>query len=248
MHLTWFQWINVALLLILFMLAAQYLYVTFLLDIFQPPRWREAKMNQQVGKRLRKVQRQYRDKVRFFTWWMQVDRINREGLEGAFAELGVYKGESAKVLHAMDPKRRFYLFDTFQGFQTTDLAVETGEAATYTSEHFSDTTLDKVKHFIGGNEQVVFMVGDFNETCSSVEKEKFVLVNLDADLYIPTKAALTFFYPRMVPGGVICIHDYTSKWEGLQRAVDEFIATIDESPVLVPDLDGTILLVKNKKK
>jgi O-methyltransferase len=45
----------------------------------------------------------------------------------------------------------------------------------------------------------------------------YALVNLDADLYNPTKAGLEYFYPHLSPGGVIFIHDYNHKWEGLMK-------------------------------
>ena len=60
-------------------------------------------------------------------------------------------------------------------------------------------------------------------------------------------AALEFFYPRLSPGGIIFIHDYNHKWEGVERAVDEFIRKIPETLVLVPDLDGSCMIIRNKK-
>ena len=70
------------------------------------------------------------------------------------------------------------------------------------------------------------------------------MVSLDADLYISTLAALKFFYPRLSPGGVIFIHDYNYKWEGIRKAVAEFTATIPETLVMMPDLDGSVMIVK----
>ena len=36
----------------------------------------------------------------------------------------------------------------------------------------------------------------------------FALVHLDCDLYAPMRAGLEFFYPKLVPGGFMIIHDY----------------------------------------
>jgi O-methyltransferase len=36
-------------------------------------------------------------------------------------------------------------------------------------------------------------------------------VLLDADLFAPIKAGLELFWPRLVPGGLILVHDYP-KW------------------------------------
>jgi hypothetical protein len=52
--------------------------------------------------------------------------------------------------------------------------------------------------------------------------ERFCFVNIDPDLYAPTKAGLQLFYPRMVNRGVILVHDYNIL-EGVTQAVDEFL-------------------------
>ena len=50
---------------------------------------------------------------------------------------------------------------------------------------------------------------------------RFSLVHLDADLYASTLADLEFFYPRMIPGGIIITHDF-STLPGVARAFSEF--------------------------
>ena len=88
--------------------------------------------------------------------------------------------------------------------------------------------------------------GYFPETIKGLENEIFALVNMDADLYNPTIAGLEFFYPRLSPGGVMLVHDYNPKWEGVMKAVDEFSRKIPESVISLPDMDGTVMIIKNK--
>jgi hypothetical protein len=65
-------------------------------------------------------------------------------------------------------------------------------------------------------------------------------VHIDCDLYEPIRAALEYFYPRMVPGGYIVMHDYTSMaWNGAERAIDEFFADKPESVIPLPDGAGS---------
>ncbi len=210
-----------------------------------PPLWQEARKKGAVSARLLKEARRYGDKIRFYNFWLQTQRLKKDKVEGAFAELGVYKGDSALVLHLMAPERTFHLFDTFGGFEEADLKPETGEAADYSPHNFADTSLERVKQRLS-SPQFVFHPGHFPGTARVVADERFALVNLDADLYLPTKAALEFFYPRLSPGGVIFIHDYNAKWKGLMKAVDEFVKTIPEPLVLLPDKDSTVMIVKSK--
>jgi O-methyltransferase len=216
-------------------------------ESYEPPAWENARKQGKLGHELLKITRNYPDKIRLYTFWLQIQRIKKEQIEGDFAELGVYKGESARLLHHMAPDRTFHLFDTFEGFTGTDLQTETGEAATYSTNNFADTSINKVLKKIGGDKEKLKMhIGYFPQSTTGLENTQFSLVSLDADLYNPTKAGLEYFYPRLSAGGVILIHDYNYKWEGLVKVVDEFVSTIPERLVLLPDLDSTAMIIKNR--
>ena len=242
-----FQIINLVLIFIVLLILIIYVWGIFIGTVHAPAEWRNARKSGKISNDLLKLARGYSDKARFYTWWFQVERLRKEHVKGAFAELGVYQGDSARILHKMDPTRTFHLFDTFAGFPGSDLENETGEAATYTTRNFADTNIGKVKRRIGGNENVAFHQGYFPETTVGLENVTYSLVNMDADLYNPTKAGLDYFYHRLMPGGVIFIHDYNHKWPGIIKAVDEFCGTIPEIPILIPDKEGTVMIIKSKK-
>lgn len=237
-----FQIIQVILLLIIFVYLLYYLYTLLFDKTYQPRAWKKASKEGRVSKELASAEAKYRDKFRFFNFWFQVERIKE--IPGAFAELGVYKGHSAHALHLMDPSREFHLFDTFEGFTEKDLTAEEGKAATYTKHNFADTSIESVKAKLT-SEKFIFHKGYFPETAVEAEKVKFALVNMDADLYNPTKAGLEFFYPRLVRGGVIIVHDYNPDWPGIMKAVDDFAATIQETIVPLPDQDSTVMIFKS---
>jgi O-methyltransferase len=243
-------------------LLVRYAWGIFFDNNYRPVEWDHAMKEGRIAKELIRLERNYPDKVRFFTWWFQVERLKRDGVPGDFAELGVYKGESAKILHMMDTSRIFHLYDTFEGFNEEDLRNETGEATSYTTRNFADTSLEAVKRYLGESGQFVYHVGRFSKssvfslqssvsmTNSSEQRPKtkdqrLALVNLDADLYLPTKAGLEFFYPLLSPGGVIIIHDYTHKWPGIKKAVDEFVSSIPESLAMIPDMAGSVMITRN---
>ena len=241
-----FDLANILLGLTLVVLFIRYLWIVWFRREDVPVTWRKAVKDGQVNSRVKKLFRCYRDRQRFFAWWLQIERLKREQIPGAFVELGVYKGDSAAVLHHMDPDRPFHLFDTFNGFTAGDLACETGEAATYTSDNFADTSVETVLKKIAGNHHIIIHQGYFPETASGFGSQ-IALVNMDLDLYNPTRAGLEFFCPLLSPGGVIFIHDYNHKWPGIIRAVDEFVMTIPESLVYLPDQDGTVMIVRNRQ-
>jgi O-methyltransferase len=239
------QFLNILGVVVLLILGLKYLESFWSYKISKPYAWERAVSNGTVPKALVKMERIYRDKVRFYNFWFQIARLKRVSVKGAFAELGVHKGTTAKAIHLMDPNRAFYLFDTFSGFSSKDLSQEEQEGARFTTEMFADTSQPQVEAFINGNENLRFRAGYFPETSIGLEDEQFAFVHLDADLYAPTIEALRFFYPRLSPGGVIIIHDYNHNWEGIPKALHEFKTEIPESLVELTDWQGSVMIIKN---
>jgi O-methyltransferase len=245
-----FQILNFGIILIVLVIVARYAWGVMFDRHYQPVQWEYARKQGLIGAELLRLEKSYPDKVRFFNWWFQVERLKKDGVPGDFAELGVYKGESAKIIHLVDPSRTFHLYDTFEGFKEEDLSGETGEAATYTTRNFADTSVEKVKRYLGESGTFVFHVGRFVPHPKPFPSrggeggEVFALVNIDVDLYTPTRAGLEYFYPRLSKGGIIFNHDYNYKWPGIIRAVDEFVSTIPESLIMAPDMDGTAFILK----
>jgi O-methyltransferase len=182
------------------------------------------------------------DLVRMIFLIANVNAVLAAAVPGAFAELGVWQGSSAKLLRRLAPDRRLYLFDTFSGFDAADAADDpSGTSAGF----FSDTSLERVQRFVG-TDNVVYCVGRFPETADRIpEDECFAVVHIDMDLYESTKQALEYFYPRMAKGGLVIIHDYAGgSWPGVAAATDEFLAARPERPIVIPDRCGTAAFVK----
>jgi len=175
------------------------------------------------------------DISRFYFFCNAFDQMMKEGVRGDIAELGTYKGETATVLATM--ARRMdttaWVLDTFEGFNLADL---TGVDAVHKME-FDDTSLEAVRALVG-EQNVRYIKGYFPESASQMpDGLAFCLVHIDCDLYVPITHALKYFYPRLVPGGYLIVHDYASlSWDGAEKAVDEFFA--DKPEAIIPLTDG----------
>jgi len=174
-----------------------------------------------------------------------MEAIEEDGIPGAIAELGVYKGGSAKVLHHLSQHRPLYLFDTFSGFPEEHAS---DEAEPTEAGHYA-CSLDQVRAFLGDHPSIHYCKGVFPTTTALVPTDTaYALVHLDCDLYLPTKAALEFFYPRLAPGGLLILHDYASgSWPGVTRAADEFLRDKPEGLIRIPDKSGTATLVRQRQ-
>lgn len=151
----------------------------------------------------------------------------------AVAELGVYQGEFASHLARCFPDNRLYLFDTFDGFDESDKLNEP-EGSFLHADHFRETSLERVRSRIGGHRHACIRPGWFPDTAEGLD-DSFLLVSLDADLYQPMYEGLKFFYPRMVRGGVILLHDYfLSTYPGVAKAVYDFEESIGGPCMTIP--------------
>ena len=183
------------------------------------------------------------DASRLYALVLNIRQVISDGIAGDFAELGVYRGNSAAVLahYAEKADRSLYLFDTFSGFDPRDFVGIDANAP----KAFDATSIDMVKKTVG-SDRAIYVPGFFPGTVTpEMSDRRFVIAHLDCDLYEPMKAGLEFFYPRLSPGGLMMMHDYSNPhWAGAKQAVDEFCLTIPESVILLPDKSGTAMFRK----
>jgi O-methyltransferase len=151
-------------------------------------------------------------------------------LPGAAAEVGVFKGATARLIMEALPNKTVHLFDTFEGLPDSQDGLDKGQFC---------GTLEEVRQYLN-DPRVQFHRGYFpRDTAHEIEHERFAFVHLDVDYYDGTLAALEFFWPRMVTGGVVLTHDYI--WlPGPTKAFDEFFRNRVE-PVI--ELSGIQALV-----
>ena len=111
---------------------------------------------------------------------------------------------------------------------------------------FSDTSVESVSAKLAHLEKAHFIQGHFPESTDQLSgDEEYAFVNIDPDLYEPTLQGLRYFWPRMICGGVIMVHDYNSaQFPGVRKAVQEFVSEVGIMVIPLPDLHGTGVIVK----
>lgn len=194
--------------------------------------------------RKRKIDKNYLDYIRLSTLELVSNEINHNKLEGNVAELGVYKGKFARYINQYFPDRTLYLFDTFEGFDKRDVEKEKQKSFSSGEQDFSDTSVEAVLRRMPRPQQCRPVKGFFPESAKGIE-DKFVFVSLDADLYEPIYQGLQFFYPKLVRGGYIFIHDFNNDgYKGSRKAVEQFCQEQNISFVPIPDAGGSAVICK----
>jgi len=162
------------------------------------------------------------------------------GMDGDIAEVGVYKGGTAKLIAkvAAGTTKTVHLFDTFSGMPPTDITKDLHKEG-----DFSDAPLDDVKMYLKDCSNVRFYPGFFPATSDNVSDLQFCFVHIDVDIYKSVADCCEFFYPRMVKGGIMVFDDYGSlSCPGAKTAIDEFFANKPEYPCYL--LMGESLVIK----
>lgn len=194
--------------------------------------------------RKRQIDKNYFDYIRLATLELVSYEISKRNLQGSVAELGVYKGKFARYINQYFPDRSLYLFDTFEGFDKRDLKSEKENEFSTGDQDFSDTSIESVLKLMPHPKKCIPIKGFFPESAKSLN-DTFVFVSIDADLYEPIYNGLVFFYPRLVTGGYIFIHDFNNdNYKGSRKAVEQFCKEQSINYLPLPDSGGSAIIIK----
>jgi O-methyltransferase len=149
-------------------------------------------------------------------------------LPGELAEVGCFQGASTRLICEAKGDKQLHVFDTFEGLPKSSAP----DHGVHNEKQYA-CSLDSVQTYLSGYKNVRFHKGMFPETAGPVHASKFSFVHCDVDLYESTLGCLQFFYPRMLPGGVLLSHDY-SVLAGVKTAFQEFLADKPEKPIEMP--------------
>jgi hypothetical protein len=160
-------------------------------------------------------------------------------LDGWIAECGCWKGLSSFMMcrYALDRDPRysgegFHIFDSFEGLSNPgeedvikDEAVDRWERGVNHPAGTYAAPLDHVRRVLADFPHIEYHKGWLPESLQGIPEGQYRFVHIDVDLFEPTKGALEYFYPRLVPGGMLMCDDYGSLyWPGARKAIDDYSA------------------------
>jgi len=147
---------------------------------------------------------------------------------GEFAEVGVFKGASAKLICEVKGDKTLHLFDTFEGLP--DAAEQ--DRSVHRKGQYS-CSLEDVQQYLRSYDNVLYHKGLFPDSAAEVPDQQYAFVHFDVDLYEGTLACLKYFHPKMVHGGVILSHDF-GILAGVEQAFEEFFTDKPEEVIELP--------------
>ena len=159
-------------------------------------------------------------------------------LEGMVAECGCFRGLSSYLLcstlqqaDAAFDGRGYRIFDSFAGLSapSQEDAIEGEGAQVGRLRHMTRAgnfaaSLDKVKAALSAFPRIEYFPGWIPAAFPKEDGVRYRFVHVDVDVYKPTRDSIEYFYPRLVPGGVIVCDDYN--WPGARQAIEEVCARV----------------------
>lgn len=159
-----------------------------------------------------------------------LEAARKLNVPGDVVECGARHGRSTLYL-ASGTTRGIEVFDSFEGLSAP--GEEDGD-----SWRAGDclASIDEFEANLSGfAHRISVHKGWIPDTLKESRSQQIALLHLDLDLYGPTLAALTYFWPRIVKGGLVICDDYGSTLcPGARAALDEFFANKTEKPLGLP--------------
>jgi hypothetical protein len=161
---------------------------------------------------------------------------NVAGVPGDLCEVGCYRGLSAYliagIVRDLKKQARFHLCDSFGGLSEFSARDQ--------SPFYKMDRAEKRQKFVCSLEVVQQNLREFDfieyhqgwipAPFASLAHTLFCFVHIDVDLYQPTRDSFEFFYPRLMPNGLMVFDDYgTEKFPGARAAIEECLRQVDDA-------------------
>ena len=155
-------------------------------------------------------------------------------LEGDFIECGVWYGILSKTIceyaDFKENQRDFYLIDTWGPLP--------GSHKNYQVDVFS-----QVESRFSMYPSVKLVRGAVPTVLEQIPSTKIAYLSLDMNGGLPELAALKFFYPKIVKGGIIYFDDYGWNYPELRKVVDDFFSDKPETLLHFPSGNSIVIKV-----
>ena len=239
--------VNLVIVNVMIWVGLSYFWSFWTHKLFKPWLWLEQKKRGLIAKSVERRERRYRDRARYYSIFFAMEQVERGEVAGSFVMAGVEDSDLVGLLRGQCPEREMWVMGPMAA---TEVEVEhencQGEV---TSERASIDFAPEaeVRRILPEGEKNHVLVGKVGERVGELEGA-VALALIDCVEYEVVLASLRKIYPLMSAGGIMIVHSYNHSWEGVRRAVDQFVAGIPEGVLPLPDMYGSVGMVRGSYK
>jgi O-methyltransferase len=167
-------------------------------------------------------------------------------LPGDFVECGVNTGifslAICEYINFNATGKMFWLFDTFCGIPEEQLNERERALGRLGENSWYPDCWELAKTNFAPFPNARLVRGKVPDTLATVEIDRVSYLSLDMNIALPERAALEFFWPKLVPGALVVLDDYAQKpYEEQKRAIDEFAADREITILTLPTGQGMLI-------
>jgi O-methyltransferase len=179
---------------------------------------------------------------RFYNIFKSIEYIANRNIPGHIVECGVFLGGSIIgaayfAEHFGLQERKFYLYDTFEGFPLNTIETDiSGNSADLSelkifNQRFRHIVEKNIAYSGLDNNKFIFVEGLVEDTLQTVEIGNISYLRLDTDYYQSTRIEMEVLYPQLSANGVLIIDDY-GHFDGARNAVEDYFEKVGRRPLL----------------
>ena len=212
--------------------------------VFKPWQWLELRKRKLINSRVERLERSYKDRVRLYAYFFAMEQVEKSEVNGEFLMLGIEETELLQMLRLQCPERTIRVMGSMAPEVYHIVRENCQGEISDESVNLDYAKLDEVRAIMPESGRNIVVQGDLTELAPSVSNP-VALAMIDSVDYQKVKSCLHAAYDHLSKGGILIVHSYNHDWDGVRKAVDEFAAAIPEGFVPIPDMYGSVELVKS---
>jgi O-methyltransferase len=167
-------------------------------------------------------------------------------LQGDFVECGVNTGIlSLAVCEYIDfnaTGKNFWLFDTFNGIPPSQSTEKEAQRVQMENKLLYFDCWDVARENFAPYQKAHLVRGSVPETLPQAAIDRVCYLSIDMNIAAPERAAIEYFWPKLVPSAIVVLDDYG--WQGFEEqkaTLDEFAAQVGTKILTLPTGQGLLI-------
>lgn len=239
-------YVNIIIVNIIIWLALSYFWSLWTHKVFKPWAWLELRKRGLVSATVARAERTFKDRVRFYAYFFAMEQVERREVAGAFVFAGLEDAALLQMLRLQCPERELWVVAPLEPSEVSLIHENCQGEVSNDPVSVDFVPEDVVLGIMADSPKSHVLKGSVLSLVAKVEGP-VALALIDCVEYDAVTEALNRLYPLVPEGGFIIIHSYNHSWEGVRKAVDDFVAGIPESIVPLPDMYGSVAIAVGRK-
>ncbi len=237
--------INIVIINIIIWVGLSYFWSFWTHRLFKPWQWLELKKRGMTAKDVESRERRFKDRARYYSIFFAMEQVERQEVAGQFVMAGVEEADLVGLLRSQCPEREMWAIGPLEASSVTVVHENCQGEVTEETVNVDFAAEEEVRRLMPDGPLNHVVKGNIVEGVGSV-KGAVALALIDSVEYEGVMASMKALYPLLPAGGIMIIHSYNHSWDGVRKAVDQFMAGVPEGVVPLPDMYGSVAIVRGK--